>query len=942
MPTSHRMLAEPFERSARRAGRPAPRYCVRPELVRTARVRVALLALLLCGCGGGDGNTTATERTGLQVKVTIPSGTDTPAGTTLTVRVQDATTRDDLATARQAIHRAAPVSLVVPDVPQGIAAVVRAVLSNGAASEVLSGETAVASVSRRAPVAVSLAPLDLAAASAAWVSYGPAPLYSRIRSNVSGRASAILVDPTNPARIFVGAATGGVWYSANGGADWKCLTDHIGSNSIGSLAFDPSDPTYKTIYVGTGETIPSGQYGAGIFRVTEDGQIALVAGSDILTGKSISRIVPLADGTLFVGVYELHVPGFEGDGSFGVFVRRPGETTFSNSFIPSLEIFGPPDLPITALLVREVSGGPPRLLAAVDNWSTDDLSYSSGLYTSLDGGGLWEKTDIYDANGNSLIDRYDVARISLAASPSNPDIVYALVGSHDGTFQGAFVSTDFGNTWVTITTSPDVPSIVSYEVNQHVVGQSRYNSAVAVDPLDAHTCYVSGTRPGRISNVDFTTGSADGFELGTEGSLQDSDHPHVDHHGLLALATSSGSGMTTSLYDVSDGGVWMLPNATTAVAATKWINLNGGNTWLQTLQYYSVAVDPNDHTRLYGGAQDNGSSTTVDKNFYWTQLLGGDGGHAAYDAQTKIGYVTYAYSESSLYTVGQVKQEVDGHYTTHLTESRGLRTGEAGMFIPPLLLHPVDGRLALGTVRVYESTDGGDDWTDISGKLSDEGVISAMAYHPKNPKILYVAESNTDIFRTTDGSNFDNIYQSNVPERPISAIAVDATDAKGDHAWVAQSSFVSPSDSLGQIFQTVDGGQRWTDFSGGLPNLPVWSLVQCTDVTPNLLFAGTDDGVYVVVLDGKSSWMPFGTGLPTVQVRSLQLAHRKQSGALFLVAATYGRAVYEIPVSGAAPTAPTLGTPADVDAPDIPQEADEEENGGDRDRMSESRAAANK
>jgi len=881
---------------------------------------VALCCLLLAACGDDDSTSPASA---LQVQVTIPSGTSVAAEAMLTVRAQDPQTRDDIAPAvTQGVAASSVVSVVVPGVAEGTAVVVRAVLAEGAGgAEVLAGEATADPVEWKTPVAITLAPLEIAASPATWVPYGPAPLFNHYNgSSVSGRASAILVDPTNPSRIFVGTATGGVWYSANGGADWKCIFD----GSIGSLAFDPSDSTYKTIYVGTGEAVPAGQYGLGLFRITDDGRLSeQVNGSDRLTGKSISRILPLQDGTIFLGVYQLETPGFEDDDDFGVFVRRPGQTDFTNSFIPSLEVFDKPDLPVTDLVARDAAGGP-ELLAAVDNWSTDDITYASGIYTSLDGGLTWRKTNIADADGISLIYQFDVARISLAAVPGNPEVVYALAGSYDGSFQGAYVSRDFGKSWVTIATSPDVPSMVSYEVDKRVYGQSRYNSAIAVDPLDEHTIYVAGTRPARISGINFTTGNATGIELGKQGSLQDSKHPHVDHHGLLALATTSNGSTTTSLYDVTDGGAWMLPDATNAVADTPWTNLNGVNTPLQTLQYYSIAVDPNDHTRMYGGAQDNGSSATLNHNLYWTEVLGGDGGNACYDPQSDTAYVSYAYSESSLYRLGQVTL-ANGIFKVKLSQSKGLLTGEEAMFVPPLIRHPVDGRLALGTVRVYESTNGGDDWTDISGELSDEGIISAMAYHPTNPKILYVAESNTDIFRTTDGAHFEYIFQANVPELPISAIAVDANDPKGDHAWVAQSAFHSASDQLGLVFQTVDGGQRWTDFSGGMPNVPVWSLVQCTGVKPNLLFAGTDAGVYAVVVDGKSSWTHFGTGLPQVRVRSLQVARRQQNGALYLIAGTYGRGVYQIPITSTVASKPTLGPPAQADAPFIEQEPEEEE-----------------
>lgn len=898
------------------------------SVVTRAVVAVVLLSILT-GCGGTSLGSApgldvgtplqATLRVSVTVPQTLGKTASAQASNTLTVHVADPDTEEDMVPPVTVWGAPGTHLVEVPDVPAAPLIEVRCTVNDNDGSEVGWAETRT-EIDRADPrVSLTTGPPALNAAGA-WTSFGPAPVYDRfniVNANSTGRIGAMLVDPADPRRIFAGTACGGVWYSADGGAAWTCLTPSMESNAIGDMIFDPADATRQTILVGTGEPVSSGVYGAGIFRVTlNPPSVTRVEGSETFAGKAISKIIIRPDGTMYVGVYALSTFGVITDGDFGLFVRRPGQTAFTNAFVASLGQDGKTRLPVVDLVARNGVnvGDPDILVAAVDAYAVLRDQNTSGLYRSLDGGATWAALSIADAHGTTLVDETKLGRISIALAPSNPDVLYALVGKQDRSFVSAFVSANRGNAWVEVKTTPDVRTLASYiSRTSGLVGQSSYNNTVTIDPRDPHTFYGAGTRPFRVSAVDFTTGAATGHSLasGDGGFQQDSQHPHVDHHFMMAMVSPANG--TTTLYDGCDGGAWLLTNAASAVSATAWTNLNGSTSFLDTAQIYGLSLDPGDNTTLFCGTQDNGSSGTLN-NRCWSAVRGGDGGITRFDGARRVAYITTQYSSGSRYRLSRVTV-VNGGFKSQVSDGAGLIVGDSGLFIPPLALFAGDGRLALGTVRVYESTNGGDVWTESSQDLRN-GNVTAIAYHPSNAAIMWVGMSNGGVFRTTDAERataFENVYRSNLPAgQALSAIAVDPSDDSGGTAYLGLGSFNRQVAGKlpGQVFRTVDGGQTYTDFSDGLPRVPVLALALSTAVEPNLLFAGTDRGVFVRALDGTSAWTTFGSGLPVVPVRSLDFGRKKRNGTTFLAAGTFGRGAWQIPVTVEARAVAPVDQPA--------------------------------
>jgi hypothetical protein len=679
----------------------------------------------------------------------------------------------------------------------------------------------------------------------------------------SGRVTGIAADPTNANIVYVAAAGGGVWKTTdaeNSSPTWTPLTDNIPgtTDSMGAIAIAPSYP--HVLYAGTGEANNSvdSNYGEGIL-VTKDGGSTwtLENPGGMFTGLTVSKIAvdPTNADVAYaavgnVGENKAYIPGA------GLYKTTDGGVTWTNT---------------TAAITTSAAfsdavldpSSPSTVYAAVGAFYGDA---ANGIYKSTDGGGSWT---LLTGFPNGISD----GRISLAISPSNPLVLYAV----NGALVGVEESTDGGNTW----TYRQTPYFFTATDNSgNILGGSQgdYDLTIAVDPTSPSTVYIGGSEEnwgmyfGKM--YESTDGGANWTEMVRDDTLSAAIHPDI--HAFTFDASNR-------LLVGSDGGVYRRetdPNP--GYYGFLWSDLNGD---LNTIQFYGIAISPTNPQRAVGGSQDNGlafwDGTT------WKEEITGDGGPVRYSQQN--GNLVYATLPPASVGSDCVKVSTDGGSTWS--------TGNIGFstlidYSPALAVDPNDGtRVAVAADQLLLGS------TDSNGKVTWTQVtqVGTPVWNPHQKPVDSIALVGKTIYASTGGqqSNSSQVFVStnggatwaedDLPggSGHVSQILADPTNPSTAYAVVNR--FTS---GAGHVFKTTDDGQSWIDVTGNLPNLPTWSIQ--ADWTKNVLYVGTDDGVYASANNG-STWSRFCTGLPYAQVFSLDY----NAGLNILAAGTHGRGMWE-------------------------------------------------
>jgi photosystem II stability/assembly factor-like uncharacterized protein len=707
-----------------------------------------------------------------------------------------------------------------------------------------------------------------------WTEIGP--------DNIGGRLRAVVIDPRNQNRIYIGAATGGVWLTEDAGQSYRPLTETLANLSIGSLAMTPQNP--DVLYAGTGENF-AGFAGMGIFKSTNGGQswtflnsTSTDAAVNPLAGEwgAVNRIVVSpADPNLLLAatarvssrVQGAIMRSTDGGNSWTRILLAPGtvasgtNTNFGNA--------NPP----TPMDVQFDPNNPNNVLAGTAN---------GHVYYSRDAGVTWTQTP---ALVTQLKGRGTSARAEIAWARTRPGTVYISL-DHTPESSGArgqvWRSDDAGQTWVPLAAP------------LHLGEQGEYDNAIWVDPTNENHLIVGGLDLYQSQDGGNNFSKISDWRFATPGARQ----PHADHHQIVSVPGFGPGNLV--VYVGNDGGLYRANNVF-AVSAdpsnTAWQNLNNG---LNVTQFYGGAGSRAAGGRIIGGTQDNGA-LELNQGLNWVRTAGGDGGYAAVDPidDTTI-YGEYVYASIHRKVGSGVRQYICNGITEALknegsTVYCGADATEATNFISPFILDPNDrNRMLVGANSLWVSNNVRStppSWAAIKppiGTKADGRFISAIAVAARDSNVIYVGHNTTGaIFKTTDGLSptptWTQVDSAQQPAATVTRLTIDPDNP--NRVWATFSGF-----SAGRVWVTNDGGATWTNIHNNLPNVTMHDIKR-HPTQPNWLYVGAANGVYTSE-NGGQSWSATNDGPNGVRVRELFWYDPST-----LIAATYGRGMFKATVS---------------------------------------------
>ena len=693
-------------------------------------------------------------------------------------------------------------------------------------------------------------------------------------ATMSGRVSALTaVREEGRLTVYIGAASGGVWKSVNGGTTFKPVFDKQPVQSIGAIAVDPQNP--KIIWVGTGEawTRNSVSIGDGIYRSTDGGENWTNLG--LKDSEHISKIlVDPHDGNV---VY-VCVPGklWSDSDDRGVYKTTDAGKTWT-------KILKGANLSAGCSMMSMDPKDSKTLFVGMWDFRRKGWTFRSGsdgptgtsasaFYKSNDGGKTWNELDENTAKG---LPPRPWGRIAVTVAPSNSNVVYALIES---TRSALFYSNDGGKTWQ------------ERDCSNGMVWRPFYFANLIVDPKNENKLY----KPD--STLIMSDDGGKSFSAVGRGA-------HGDFHDVWVDPD-----IPDHLIAGDDGGVWY--------------SYDGANTWwkannLPISQFYHVSSDMADPYQVYGGLQDNSSFVGDSQypggitNSRWENLFGGDGFWAFSDT----GDPNYAYVEAQGGEIARVNRAT--------LEKRLIKPqpnyGEGKLrfnWNTPIHISPNEkGTIYIGAQYLFRSRDHGQTWDRISPDLTTNdpekqkqeesgGVtvdnsaaethttIYSISESPKDSNTIWVGTDDGNLQITRDaGKTWTNVVV-NVPKLPKCSWVnwVEASIHDPATAYVAFDRHTF-GDMNPYVFKTTDYGKTWTPIVERDSGVRGYAHVIKEDtVRPDLLFLGTEFGLWVSP-DGGKQWAQYkGHDFPCVPVDDL-VVHPRDSD---LIVATHGRGIWII------------------------------------------------
>ena len=688
-----------------------------------------------------------------------------------------------------------------------------------------------------------------------WRSIGP------FRGGRSVAGTGVVGDPKT---YYMGTTGGGLWKTDDMGISWRNISDgFFKTGSVGAIAVAESDP--NVVYVGMGEHAVRGvmtHHGDGVYKSTDAGKTWKRIGLE--STQHISRIVidPKNPNIVFVAAQgALYSKSKER----GLFKSIDGGATWKNVLFVD-------DKTGAAELSMDMNN--PRILYAA-MWEHGRLPWKvisggpgSGLYKSTDNGETWDKLK------DGLPE--EMGKMSIAVSRSNPEKVYALIESDsDKEAGGLFVSTNSGKKWSRIT-------------NDHrLVQRAWYYIELFIDPKNENTIYVLSASALRSTDAGKTWETLSGT--------------HGDYHDLWINPDNPSNFIISN-----DGG--------------SAITFNGGRSWstqanMPTAQFYRINVDNQFPYRIYGGQQDNTSVSIASRELggggistaSWTYSAGGESAFVAFDP------------DDPKYTLG-------GSYQGTIEVLDVRAQGGTNIMAAPIQYLGMDAKdlkyrfnwnapiiwskhepntYYHGSQYLLKTSDMGRSWKEISPDLTrnekekqgkgggpytneavgaeNYGTLSYVMESPHEKGVIWTGSDDGLVYLTRDGgANWKNVTPKGLAECLINAIEVSPHDKATVYIATTRYKF---NDHTPGLYKSTDYGSTWTKINNGLPANAFTRVVREDQVRRDLLFAGTELGLFISWNAGRD-WLPFQLNLPITPITDLRI-HKDN-----LIAATSGRSFW--------------------------------------------------
>lgn len=685
----------------------------------------------------------------------------------------------------------------------------------------------------------------------------------------AGRIADVAINPEDDSEWYVAVGSGGVWKTTNAGITFEPVFDDEGVFSTGCVTIDPHNP--QRVWVGTGENLGGRHFswGDGVY-LSEDGG-ANWTNMGLPQSEHVSKIIVHPDDANVVWVAS-QGPLWSSGGERGVYKSTDGGKTWTKT-LGEGEWTGATELHIDPR-------NPDRLYAATWDRHRTVAAYMGGgpgtaLYRSEDGGETWTKLEKGLPKGN-------LGKTGMVISPQDPDVVYAAIetGAKEG---GLWRTEDRGASW------EKMSDVIAGGTGPH------YYQELWASPHHFDRIYFAN---------NYLKYSEDG---GKTWEQLEKPGKHVDNHAIAFRADDPDYllvGTDGGLYETFDhGGEWR-----------HFSNMPLG-------QFYDIALDDAEpFYNVYGGTQDNSTqggpvrtdNTTGVRNADWQIVNGGDGHMPA----TEPGNPDILYAQSQQGYLNRIDLVTGERVSIRPQPAEGEPYERYNWDAPIFVSSHDPKRLLFASQRLWRSDDRGDNWTAISGDLtrdenrltlpimgkvqsydnpwdvyamSNFNTITTVDESPVDEDRIWVGTDDGLLHTTTDGGETWVKKEvgsiSGIPRRAfVNDVKADVEDAMTAYAALDNH---KEGEYRPMMIKTTDGGKSWRSINAGLPDTTLtWRIVQ-DRVEPNLMFAGTEWGVYMSN-DRGDNWVALDGGLPTISFRDLKIHPREHD----LVGATFGRSLY--------------------------------------------------
>lgn len=686
---------------------------------------------------------------------------------------------------------------------------------------------------------------------------------------MSGRISDIAIHPHNESTWYVAVGSGGVWKTTNSGTTWTPIFDKESSYSIGCVSIDPNQP--ETIWVGTGEDVGGRHvgFGDGVYR-SDDGGVSWT-NMGLTKTQHISRVIIHPENSNIIWV-TAQGPLWNKGGERGLFKSTDRGKTWKKTL-------GDDEWTGVTELVYDPRN-PDRMYAATWQRHRTVAAYigngpGTALYRSNDGGDTWEKL----TNG---LPKTAMGKTGLAISPHDPDVLYAAI-ELDRRTGGLYRSNDGGSSW------------------------SKQSNAVSggTGPHYYQELFASPHQKDRLYLMDYSMQISD--DGGKTFYRMNRKNKHGDNHAIAFKKNDP-----NYLLVGTDGGLYESFDLTRS-----WKYIEN----LPVTQFYKLAVDDTaPFYNIYGGTQDNsteaGPSRTDNlhgiQNSDWRVVLNWDGHQPA----TEPGNPNIVYAQRQEGTLSRLDMKT-GEAIDIQPQPKPGDAIQRFNWDAPILVSPHDpATIYFASQRVWKSENRGDSWTPMSedltkneeritfpimGKqqswdnawdvfaMSNYNTITSLAESPKKKGLFYAGTDDGYINITENGGvNWRQIKVNQLPGVPATAYVNDIkADLHDENTVYVALDNHKYGDFKPYLFKSTDKGRSWESLSGSIPdNHLVWRVVQ-DHIASNLLFIGTEFGLFFSINGGRK-WHALKGNVPTISFRDLAIQKREND----LVAASFGRGFY--------------------------------------------------